>query len=326
MRTRKPANISTTGRTMVSERAWASVSSSARSRRRMPVALAAERLADLRAVAGERHRRVQLGELVDAEPVAELAEQLPRRFAARLGGRQRGAEVTERRALADGGGVEHRRLHAGAAGHQDRDQLEVGGQGVAELAPRLVGVGGEVDPGVEPPGDGAERRPPATRTPTGHDARRRRQRTSTRSPAAGAAPSAAQTSRSCTYRSVVRSHTARSRSRRGDGSTGELADDRVARRTAAAARVRGRWSSATMAASGAVCPTSAAGDEQHAGTGERAGQRHRQQHHVTPRRSMLDAGEPRRARRGRPSSTRPHSAPANSAPMAISTTWPVAVS
>ena len=89
MRTRKPANISTTGRTMVSERACASVSSCGEVAEADAGGLGGERVADLGAVTGERHRRVELLELADAEPVAELAEQLPRRFAPGLGCRQR---------------------------------------------------------------------------------------------------------------------------------------------------------------------------------------------------------------------------------------------
>ena len=139
----------------------------------------------------------------DTEPFAEFTEQLPRRFSLRLRGRQRGAEVPERGPLADRDRVEHRRLHAGTAGHQDGHQFEVGGQGVPELASRLVGVGAEVDAGVEPARATAPTGTASTRTPAGTtlDRTANGQRRGALRP--GAAPIAAQTRRSCTYRSVI---------------------------------------------------------------------------------------------------------------------------
>ena len=55
-----------------------------------------------------------------------------------------------------------------------------------------------------------------------------------------------------------------------------------------------------------------AGDDQHPGTGEGAGQDHQEQHHDALR-SIPDSS--RGVAAGRPSSTSPHIAPANRAPM-----------
>ncbi len=58
--------------------------------------------------------------------------------------------MAERRAVPGRGGVEHGGLDPGATGHQDRDELEVRSERMAEVPASLLGIAVKIDECVEP--------------------------------------------------------------------------------------------------------------------------------------------------------------------------------
>ena len=81
----------------------------------------------------------ELRELVDAEPVGELGERVPRRLDGEAGSLQGAADRGVAPAVARVGGGVQRGLDAGTAGEEDVHEVEVAGKGVAEALPALLG-------------------------------------------------------------------------------------------------------------------------------------------------------------------------------------------
>ena len=144
--------IDTTGRLMVSDDRSASARSSSSSRLRRASALTA-RVSDTDAPFSPASVTAAANSSSPPTP-----RRRPRRPSARHGGSrrsvaaaERGAEVAERRAGPDGRRVGQRGLHSGAPHDEGDDQIQVGGQRRAELAPGPPGGPGERQVARPPP-------------------------------------------------------------------------------------------------------------------------------------------------------------------------------
>src|SRR3990172_11778388 len=80
----------------------------------------------------------EFAELVDAELLTEFVEDLPRGAVGEAGFAEGGSDLGERPTVSEVGGGLQGGLQSSSPGQDDRNQIQVGGQGVAEVAAATV--------------------------------------------------------------------------------------------------------------------------------------------------------------------------------------------